>query len=130
MILAQSLVVYLPRSQFRACAPEIHVSVFVVVQISVTDPVAYETYKSLASPSIGIYDGRYVVRGGTTTTLEGDWDPGRFVLLEFPTAERAQAWYASPEYGAARDARSKAADVKMILVEGPSYDPRVAAANV
>lgn len=39
-------------------------SVFVVVQIDVTDPVAYETYKDLASPSIGLYDGRYVVRGG------------------------------------------------------------------
>lgn len=103
-------------------------SVFVVVQIDVTDPVAYETYKALASPAIGLYDGRYAVRGGTTTTLEGDWNPGRFVLLEFPTAERARAWYDSPEYGAARDARHGAANVKMILVEGPSFDPRPATA--
>ncbi|MEP6507872.1 MAG: DUF1330 domain-containing protein [Gemmatimonadales bacterium] len=104
-------------------------SVYVVVQIDVTDPVAYETYKGLASPSIGLYDGRYAVRGGTTTTLEGNWDPGRFVLLEFPTAERAKAWHDSPEYGEARAARRDAANVKMILVEGPSYDPRVAAAT-
>lgn len=103
--------------------------VYVVVQIDVTDPVAYETYKSLASPSIGLYDGRYVVRGGISTTLEGNWDPGRFVLLEFPTAERAQAWYASPEYGEARAARRDAANVKMILVEGPSYDPSAAAVS-
>jgi len=100
------------------------VSVYVVVQIDVTDPVAYERYKELASPSIGLYDGRYVVRGGTTTTLEGMWNPGRFVMLEFPTAERAQAWFDSPEYGKARQARKSAANVKMILVEGPSYDSR------
>ncbi|MEO5902683.1 MAG: DUF1330 domain-containing protein [Gemmatimonadaceae bacterium] len=103
-------------------------SVFVVVQIDVTDPVAYETYKGLASPSIGVYDGRYVVRGGTTISLEGDWDPGRFVLLEFPSAERARAWHESPEYGAAKAARRDAANVKMILVEGPSYDPSAASA--
>ncbi len=99
-------------------------SVYVLVQIEITDPVAYERYKTLAAPSIGQYGGRYVVRGGTTTALEGNWDPGRLVMLEFPTAERAQAWVDSPEYGEARDARRSAANVKMILVEGPSYDPR------
>lgn len=104
-------------------------SVYVVVQIDVTDPVAYEAYKGLASPSIGLYDGRYVVRGGTTTMLEGDWDPGRFVLLEFPTAKHAHTWFDSPEYGEARHSRRDAANVKMILVEGPSYDPRAATAT-
>ena len=101
-------------------------SVYVLVQIEITDPVAYERYKTLAAPTIGLYDGRYVVRGGTTTALEGNWDPGRLVILEFPTPERAQAWFDSPEYGEARAARQSAANVKMILVEGPSYDPRSA----
>ena len=102
-------------------------SVYVIVQIDVTDPVAYERYKDLAAPTVGQYDGRYAVRGGTTTCLEGIWNPGRFVMLEFPTAERAQAWFDSPEYGKARKARQHAATVKMLLVEGPAYDPRLAA---
>jgi len=99
-------------------------AVYVLVQIDITDPAAYDIYKTLAAPTVGQYDGRYVVRGGTTTALEGTWDPGRLVMLEFPTAERAQAWFDSPEYGVARKAREHAANVKMLLVEGPSYDPR------
>jgi uncharacterized protein (DUF1330 family) len=101
-------------------------SVYVLVQIDITDPVAYDRYKLLAAPTVGQYDGRYVVRGGNTTALEGTWDPGRLVMLEFPTAERAQAWFDSPEYGVARKTRENAANVKMLLVEGPSYDPRQA----
>lgn len=104
-------------------------SVYVIVQIDVTDPVAYERYKQLAAPTVGQYDGRYVVRGGTTTCLEGTWEPGRFVMLEFPTTERAQAWFDSPEYGKAKKARQHAANMKMLLVEGPSYDPRAASAS-
>jgi uncharacterized protein (DUF1330 family) len=101
------------------------VPAYVVVQVTVSDPVAYEQYKLLAPPSIAAYDGRYVVRGGSTTVLEGTWRPERFVLLEFPTAERAQAWFDSPEYGAARKARESAATVEMILVDGPAFDPRL-----
>src|SRR5690606_23317253 len=50
-------------------------SAYVVVQIEVTDPGTYETYKELAPPSIAQYGGRYIVRGGATETLEGSWRP-------------------------------------------------------
>jgi uncharacterized protein (DUF1330 family) len=50
--------------------------------------------------------------------LEGNWRPKRVVVLEFPTVERARAFYESPEYIEARTARKGAAQMNMIVVAG------------
>jgi uncharacterized protein (DUF1330 family) len=91
---------------------------YVAVEIDIHDPATYERYKELAPPSISAYGGRYIARGGKTETLEGGWKPARFVLLEFPTAERARAWWGSPEYAEAKRLRQASATTDMILVEG------------
>ena len=91
---------------------------YVIVDITIEDPVAYERYKALAPPSIARYGGRYVVRGGATTVLEGAREPARLVVLEFPTAEQARAWWASPEYAEAKRLRQSCARTEMLLVEG------------
>jgi uncharacterized protein (DUF1330 family) len=102
------------------------VAAYVVVQITVHDPVTYERYRTLAPPSIAAYGGRYVVRGGRTETLEGSWQPVRLVILEFASAERARAWWDSPEYAAAKALRQSAANTEMLLVEGLSADASAA----
>jgi uncharacterized protein (DUF1330 family) len=91
---------------------------FVCVQIEIRDPAAYERYKELAPPSIAAHGGRYVVRGGATETLEGDWRPPRFVILEFPTMDDARRWWASPEYAEAKALRHASARSEMLLVDG------------
>ncbi len=91
---------------------------YVVVEITVNDAENYERYKQLAPPSIAAYGGRYLVRGGKTETLEGEWNPPRFVILEFPTAQQARAWWESPEYAPAKALRQESAGTEMILVEG------------
>jgi len=96
---------------------------YVVVEIDVTDTEAYERYKAMAPPSIALYGGRYLVRGAPVECLEGAWDPPRFVVLEFPDAERARAWWASPEYAPAKALRQSSAGTEMILVEGVSINP-------
>jgi hypothetical protein len=48
---------------------------YVVVDILVTDPSAYEEYKRLASLSIQAFGGSYLVRGGASQVLEGSWQP-------------------------------------------------------
>lgn len=91
---------------------------YVIVQIEIRDAVAYERYKELAPPSIAAYGGRYVARGGRTEVLEGDWSPGRLVILEFATLDRAREWWDSPEYAEARALRHAAARSEMVAVEG------------
>ena len=93
-------------------------SAYVVVNIRITDPQVYEEYKRLASPTVTLYGGRYLVRGGRVEVLEGDWRPARYVILEFPNLERARDWWDSPEYRPLRAIRQCTAESSMIVVEG------------
>jgi len=89
----------------------------IIVDIEVLDPVVYEDYKRLASASIAAHGGRYVVRGGKSEVLDGDWTPRRLVILEFDSFEKAKAWRASPEYAEAKKVREHCARSNMIVVE-------------
>ena len=91
---------------------------YIIVEIKITDPKEYEEYKKLTPSSIAAFDGKFIVRGGETEILEGDWQPERFVILEFPTAARAKQWWNSSEYAPAKNIRQRSAITKMILVEG------------
>lgn len=91
---------------------------FVIVEVTVHDESGYEDYKKLTPASIAAYDGKFVVRGGKTESLEGPWEPQRMVVLQFPTVERAKQWWASEEYAAAKNIRQRVATTKMIVVEG------------
>jgi len=93
-------------------------SAYIIVDIVVHDPERYEEYKRLAGPTVGQYEGRYVVRGGHAENLEGGWAPNRVVVVEFPTLERAKEWWDSPEYAPAKAIRQAAAKTEMIVVQG------------
>jgi uncharacterized protein (DUF1330 family) len=91
---------------------------YIVVEIEVLDEERYENYKRMVPPTLAAHGGRFLVRGGVVETLEGTWSPGRLVILEFPSAERAKAWWGSDEYADARALRQATARTQMIVVEG------------
>ncbi len=93
-------------------------SAYVVVDIEVTDPEGYKEYVKLAPPTVTLYGGRYLARGGANETLEGNWHANRLVILEFPNADKAKAWLNSTEYAPARKLRHRYAKTNMVLVEG------------
>lgn len=91
---------------------------YVIVEITIHDPETYEKYKALTPATIAAYGGRFAVRGGQAETLEGDGDPGRIVVLEFGSMEKARAWYDSEEYRKPKEIRQSASTARMILVDG------------
>ena len=91
---------------------------YIIVDVKIHNSLAYEEYKKLTPASIAAYKGKFVVRGGTVETLEGDWEPGRLVILEFPGIKQAKQWWGSTEYASAKLMRQGASSTKMILVEG------------
>lgn len=91
---------------------------FIIVDVTIVDPTVYESYKKLTPASLKPFDGKFLVRGGATETLEGSWTPGRFVILEFPSVDKARAWYTSEEYEFAKAIRQRSAHTQMILAEG------------
>lgn len=93
-------------------------SAYVIVEVSIHDHEAYEGYKKLTPASIAAFDGKFVVRGAQSESLEGDWHPERIVVLEFPSVERAKEWWASEQYAPAKQIRQANATTKMIVIEG------------
>ena len=91
---------------------------YIIVEIEVTDPAGYEEYKKQAGATVEKYGGKYLVRGGATEVLEGDWQPKRIVIVEFATMERAKGWLNSEEYREPRKMRHRTAKTRMILVQG------------
>ncbi len=91
---------------------------YIIVEVEITDPESYVGYTKLTPATIASYDGKFIVRGGSTESLEGDWQPGRMVVLEFPSVERAKEWWNSPEYSPAKEIRNQAARTRMIVAEG------------
>ena len=91
---------------------------YLIVDVSVTDPERYEQYKQMVPPTLALYGGSFVVRGGKTETLEGDWVPNRVVVLQFPSMAHAKRWWSSKEYAPALKLRQQSARTQMIVVEG------------
>ena len=91
---------------------------YVIVETEIHDPEQYEQYKAASPAAVAGGGGRFVARGGELAVLEGDWQPSRLVILEFPDLETAKRWYASENYQAAKKLRDGAANLNMVAVEG------------
>jgi uncharacterized protein (DUF1330 family) len=93
-------------------------SAYVLVDIEVTDPAEYELYRKIAYPVIAEFGGKYLVRGGATEIREGDWNPNRFVIVEFESLERAREWYESIDYRPALEVIRGRARRNLLIVDG------------
>ena len=93
-------------------------SSYIIASVTVTNPEQYEEYRKWSTEAMQVHKAEVCVRGGKVEVLEGDWNPGRTVILKFPTVDAAKAFYESPEYGKARKAREGAAIMRMVVVEG------------
>ena len=91
---------------------------YVIADLTVTDAAAFEEYRRQVPATIERYGGRYLVRGGSYERLEGEWQPNRLVVLEFPTRDAARRWYDSEDYCGPRALRQRTAVTHVILVEG------------
>lgn len=93
-------------------------SAYIIASVSVTDAEQYQEYIKWSTQAMQAHGAEVCVRGGQVTVLEGDWDPGRTVVLKFPSADAARAYYHSAEYQKAKAARAGAAVMRMVCVEG------------
>jgi uncharacterized protein (DUF1330 family) len=96
---------------------------YLIYRANIHDMDAYRTdYMSQTPAILEAYGGKFIARGGTLETLEGDPEDRRVVLIKFPSMEAAQAFYNSEEYNRARAARADIADAQMILLDGLPTD--------
>jgi uncharacterized protein (DUF1330 family) len=91
---------------------------YILMQVEISNPQRYGEYMKVTPGLIEKFGGRFLARGGRAETLEGAPAKGRVVVVEFESFDRAQEFYNSPEYQAARKLRADAATAQMIVVEG------------
>jgi len=91
---------------------------YLIVDLEVTDPQAFERYKREVAPNLAGFGARYLARGGRTEVLEGDWSPRRLVILEFPSMARLEEWYRSPSYAPLLELRRRCASSRLVATEG------------
>lgn len=94
-------------------------SAYVIVDTKITDPDAYELYKTKAKPIAESFGGTYRTRGGEMDVLEADlWTPTRIVVVEFPDMQAARDFANSDAYAPVKKIRHANADCTLIIVDG------------
>jgi uncharacterized protein (DUF1330 family) len=96
---------------------------YVIANVVWKDPEGFAAYCRLMPPSLKRYGGRVLVGSQTSEVMEGDWNPARLVVIEFPGVEQARQWYGSEEYRPALEIRRKSAENELLIVEGTSPAP-------
>ncbi len=91
---------------------------YCIVYEIVDDPSTFEEYRRQVMPTIEAHQGRFIVRGGAFTALEGEMPYQRIAVLEFPSRAAAEAWYNSPDYQRILPLRTQSARSQFILVDG------------
>ena len=93
-------------------------SAYLIYDVDVHDPAPYGEFMEKVIQVVEQFGGKYLVRGGRHEVLEGDWNPTRLVLFEFPDMDSARKIIASEEYAPLRKLRQTCSTGHVVIVEG------------
>ena len=91
---------------------------YVIVNDEISDEAGFAEFRQKVGATVAAHGGRYLVRGGATEVVDGDWSPDRLVVIEFDSVDQAKAWLNSDDYLAIKDLRVKSASASVIIAEG------------
>jgi uncharacterized protein (DUF1330 family) len=103
---------------------------YIVGDIHITDPAAYQAHVPRALATIARFGGRVIAGGGKIDLLEGGPMPERIFIIEFPSAAAARRWYQSDEYQAVSKVRLSASHGRVFLIEGTEISRAVPMAGL
>ncbi|MGE0723951.1 MAG: DUF1330 domain-containing protein [Alphaproteobacteria bacterium] len=93
---------------------------YVVAVETVKDQAMFDEYRKDVMATLEPYGGRFVVRGGALTVMDGDWPHKRLVIIEFASRADAEGWYHSAPYQKVVGLRIKSTDGGLVIVDGPA----------
>ena len=91
---------------------------YIIATIEVTDPEKFEVYRGQVPATIEKHGGKYLVRGGEVSVVEGDQPERRTVVLEFDSLEKAKGWYYSDDYAGPKELRIASTISNVMIVDG------------
>ena len=93
-------------------------SAYVIFDVDIWDLKRYQEFMVKAKPALEAAGGRYLARGGKHKVIEGDWEPRRLVLFEFPSMAKAEEFYNSDLYQGYKAIRDECSSGNVVVVEG------------
>jgi uncharacterized protein (DUF1330 family) len=107
------------RQQARISAgQEFDITVYVIVQLKMTDRAAYDRYQARFFDVFKKFSGRLLSADEHPSVLEGAWDRDKLVLMSFPDEAAFHAWADSPEYLEISKDRKAGAQGVVLLAKG------------
>jgi len=91
---------------------------YLILDFSIKDFDRFKEYIDKIPAYIKKHGGRYIVQGVEAEVMEGNWQPERVVVLEFPSTEIAKGFLRDPEAQLLFSIRHSTTQSKLILVEG------------
>ena len=92
--------------------------VYVIIEITVIDEAMYTEYVDRVYDVIIHHGGRYLVRGGSSQTLSGNWHPERLVVIAFPNRESVYLCFGSTAYQQLAPLQEQSTTSRAIVVDG------------
>jgi uncharacterized protein (DUF1330 family) len=93
-------------------------SAYVVFDVEIRDMTKYQEFIKGVKPAIDAAGARYLARGGEHKVYEGDWEPRRIVLLEFPSVAAWEEFYTGPTYQGLKAIRDECSSARLVSVQG------------
>ncbi len=93
-------------------------SAYVIFDVEIRDAVRYQDFMQQVKPALEAAGARYLARGGAFKVHEGDWQPRRMVMLEFPSVAAWEAFYNGPVYQGLKSVRDECSSARLVCVEG------------
>ena len=91
---------------------------YVIVNDEISDQAGFAEFRQKVGATVAAHGGKYLVRGGATEVIDGDWAPDRLVVIEFDSVDQAKAWLNSADFLAIKDLRVSSASASVVVAEG------------
>jgi uncharacterized protein (DUF1330 family) len=103
---------------------------YVLLQFNIENQEIFGRYRQGAAPTILANGGKVLVAAGNVDTREGELPASLVTIIEFPSREAAETWYASPEYGTVHHLREDATSAgRLTFLDGFEIPSRVGRQN-
>ena len=91
---------------------------YVIADMNITNPEQFAEFIEVTPATVQQYGGKYLIRGGSFAVAQGDWTPGRLVVIEFAGMDQARAWFDSPEFERPKEIQARSSNSNFVFVEG------------
>jgi len=99
---------------------------YFVIELDVEDGPSLAEYEREVTEYVVAAGGKFLVRGNDYQPIEGDWNPKRIIIVEFPSVEDVVKYYHSEpnqRLKTKRLAGTVGKPAKAIAIKGVSYGP-------